>query len=61
MSIAQLTRNDIDYTAGGVNTNIVRKRIEHLRDLIAFHQQQFITAATNEKLLINIDDAFGAL
>ena len=60
MSIAQLTRNDIDYTAGGVETNIVKKRIVHLRDLIAFHQQQFIETATNQKLLINIDNAFGS-
>ena len=60
MSLAQLTRNDVDYTSGGVATNLVGKRISHLRDLIAFHQQQFIEAASNEKLLINIDDAFGA-
>ncbi len=60
MSIAQLTRNDIDYTAGGVGTNIVQKRIAHLRDLIAFHQQQFVEAAKNQKLLMNIDEAFGA-
>lgn len=60
MTLAQLTRNDLDYTAGGVGANMDAKRIGHLRDLIALHQDKFFTAARDEKIRINIDDAYGA-
>ena len=57
--LSRSTRNDLDYTAGGVTTNIEQKRIEHLKTLIKMHGDFFLEAAHNTKLLINIEDAFG--
>lgn len=58
-TLAKLTRNDIDYTAGGVSTNINAKRIMHLRELIQTHRNLFREAAQQEKIAINLDDAYG--
>lgn len=58
--LQKLTRDDIDYSAGGVSTNIVSKRIDHLRStLIPQHDQSFKSAAHTEKLEINISNSFG--
>lgn len=57
--LAKLMRNDIDYTSGGVETNLVRKRIEHLKYLIQVHGERFRQTATSIKLAINLSAAFG--
>lgn len=56
----QLSRDDIDYTAGGVSTNLVQKQIEHMRLLGREHQARFKEAAANYKITRNLRDAFGS-
>lgn len=58
--LAKLTRNDMDYSAGGVTANIVQKRIQHLRDLVQYHDREFKEAARNEKYLINLNAGFAS-
>lgn len=55
---ARLTRDDIDYSAGGVVTPIARQRIKHLDDLIKFHGERFQTAAKAQKLTANLRRAY---
>lgn len=56
--LSKLMRNDIDYNTGNVTTNLVAKRIEHLKELIKMHSERFVTAAKNVKLTANIHAAF---
>ena len=57
-SVARLMRNDIDYTAGGVQTNLEAKRISHYEKLIEFHGKRFKEVAQNIKIAQNISNAF---
>lgn len=56
--LAKLIRNDIDYTAGGVTTNLVAKRISHLREHIKEHRALWQQAAGDLKKTANISMAF---
>ena len=58
--LSRLMRNDIDYTAGGVSTNLVAKRINHLKELIKIHGDRFRQATQDIKVTINIHEAFGS-
>ena len=57
--LSKLCRQDFDYTAGGVTTNIAAKRIEHLKMLIKLFGDQFVTAAAAAKMAINLRSAYG--
>ena len=57
-TMSKLMRNDIDYNSGGVTTNIVAKRIGHLKELIQIHQTRFQQAASDHKKFINISQGF---
>lgn len=59
--IAMLSRNDIDYDAGGVTTNLVAKQIKNLRDMAKERLEAFEKAATDLKLAVNIMGAFRVL
>ena len=59
-SMSKSMRNDMDYTAGGVSTNIEQKRIEHMKFLIQMHDQRFKEMATTYKVAINIAEGFGS-
>ena len=48
------TKADIDYSAGGVITNLVAKRIIHLQGLIKMFRERFEAAAQALKLSQNI-------
>lgn len=54
----KLMRNDIDYTAGNVTTNLVKSRIKHLADLYKLHQDRFRTAAKDWKIAENVSAGF---
>lgn len=54
MMLAKLRRNDIDYTSGGVSTNLVAKRIAHLERARAEHKQDFERVARDLKVTYNI-------
>jgi hypothetical protein len=56
--LAQLTREDIDYTSGGVTANLVAKRIGHLQELIKLHDELFREPAKDRKLAANLMRAF---
>lgn len=54
----KLMRNDIDYTAGNVTTNLVAKRIKHLAELYKLYQDRFRTAAKDWKIAENVSAGF---
>ena len=54
----KLMRNDIDYTSGNVTTNLVAKRIAHLKELYKQHQERFTSTAKQWKLTENINGGF---
>lgn len=56
--LSKLTRNDIDYNSGNVTTNLVAKRIGHLKELIKLHQERFMTAAKQLKIYQNVSNGF---
>jgi len=56
--ISKLQRNDIDYTAGGVGTNIVSKRIEHLKWQIKECRERWMAVARDIKVTRNINQAY---
>lgn len=56
--LAKLTRNDIDYTAGDVQVNLVAKRIDHLKALIKDHKERWETTAKGIKVATNLSMAF---
>jgi hypothetical protein len=56
---AKLARNDVDYQAGNITTNIVQKQIAHLTQMTLQHRELFREAATTHKLAININNAWG--
>ena len=53
--LSKMRRNDIDYNAGGLSTNLVAKRIAHAQNEISEFRQLFREEATQNKLSINID------
>lgn len=57
--IAKMRRNDLDYTAGGVDVNIVAKRIANLTKAREEHRELFRTAASDIKVSANLKRAFG--
>lgn len=54
----ELTRNDIDYNAGGVSTNLVAKRIAHVKGLIQLHKEAFEVQMRELKYVQNANRAF---
>lgn len=59
--LQKLTREDIDYTTGGVTTTLVAKRIAHVEKLIKLYTNRFLEAAKAMKLAKNLNDAFGSV
>ena len=59
--VANMARNDFDYTAGGVTTNIEAKRLKHFTDLIQLHRQRFRDTATSIKVQYNWEQAYGTI
>ena len=57
--VHQLSRNDIDYSAGGVTTNLIEKQRQYLMELLKFHKQEFDIKAKERQVHRNINNAFG--
>ena len=55
----KLTRSDIDYTAGGVTTNLVTKQIAHAKEKMEFYAARFKEVASAIKIQINVNAAWG--
>lgn len=59
--ISKLSRNDVDYAAGNITTNIVGKQIQHLKDLYKLNQEEFKLQGTQMKVAMNVRATFGAV
>jgi hypothetical protein len=46
-------RSDIDFSAGGVTTNMVQKRIDHIKSNLPMFKSEFVTGARTLKATIN--------
>lgn len=57
--MAKLQRADFDYTAGGLQANVVAKELGHLKDRIPFYDERFRSAAQNIKIGVNLQGAYG--
>lgn len=57
----RLARNEVDYDAGGVRTDLTGKQIEWLRQLAAEARGRFVEAASHYKIQRNLAQAFGPL
>lgn len=55
----KLTREDIDYSAGGVQANLVKARLKHIDDQAKFYFEKFQKAAREKKTAINLSRANG--
>lgn len=57
-ALGKLRRNDIDYNAGGVSTNIAAKRISHYERMVPDYQKAWTEAAQAVKVTHNYSQAF---
>lgn len=58
--VTGMRRNDMDYTAGGVAANLVRRRIEHMQNEIKEHRELWEREARDRKNYINLNRAYRA-
>ena len=56
--ISRLQRNDIDYSAGGVQVELDKKQIAYMKEMIPFHRDRFVDAAKSFKIFTNLRQAF---
>lgn len=61
MTLINETANDINISAGNVSVQVGALQIGHLRNLIPMFDDRFREAATNIKLSINLNNAFGSV
>jgi hypothetical protein len=59
--VAQLSRRDLDYDAGGVQVSPETKRLAHFTNLYKLHQEEFNGRATEHKTEINMLNAWGCV
>lgn len=57
-ALGKLRRNDIDYNAGGVATNLAAKRIGHFEKMISEYNQLWTSEAKSIKIAANLSRAF---
>ncbi len=57
----QLSRQDIDYTAGNMQADFTKRRIEYLTKWAAAFKDESVEALKNYKLVINLNSGFAAL
>ncbi len=60
-ALGKLRRNDIDYNAGGVATNLAAKRISHFERAIAEYNKLWTEEARAIKISFNVRQAFRVL
>lgn len=59
--MANMQRNDIDYTVGGVTVSIETRQITYMRESMPFHLNRFKEAAVARKRVLNANQGFAAL
>ena len=57
--ISSLSRNDIDYSAGDVTADVVKRQLANLKELLQYHKNLYVEAAESIKNEININHAYG--
>ena len=57
--LMKLQKEDLDYNAGGMNVDLIKRRIAHIKENLALLKQEFLTLLTNTKVHINYNSAFG--
>jgi len=58
---SQLTRSDLDYQAGNMTVDRVKRWIEHLQKGMELHKTEFETKGKERKLVINLNNAYGCV
>lgn len=56
--LQQYQRNDLDYTIGGVQSNLFSKRIEHFTKMLSFLREEFEVKANTLKVSQNLNNAW---
>lgn len=56
--VAQLSRQDVDHTAGNMTVDVTKRQIANLQALLALHKKEFETMAKQRKVTYNISQAF---
>jgi hypothetical protein len=59
--LMKLQKEDLDYNAGGMSVELVKRRIAHLSNNLTLFKQEFENLATNYKLHINYNSSFGSV
>ncbi len=57
--LQKLHKEDVEYQAGGMTVNIIKKRIAYITGTIKIFKDEFINLATARKTHINYSSAFG--
>lgn len=56
--IAQLTRRDLDYTAGNMTVDLVKRQLAHLEKWSAYYRGEFQTLTQAKKTLENLESCY---
>jgi hypothetical protein len=51
--------NDMDYSAGNVQSSVQGKLVSNLDKLVPMYERRFVEDATSMKLAANLEDAYG--
>lgn len=57
--ISQMSRNQIDYNAGGSQVSLEKQQIEYMTKLREWHKKEFETAARTQKAYCNLEGFWG--
>ena len=57
--LQKLQKEDLDYNAGGMSVDLIKRRINHLSGNISNFKQEFITLITQHKVAHNYKGAVG--
>lgn len=56
--ISELSRRDVDHTAGNMTVDVTKRLIANLTALVALHKKEFDTSAKQRKIAFNVSQAF---
>lgn len=56
---SKLTRNDVNYAAGGVEVSLERTKIGYLKEQLPMHREEFLSMAIERKKRINMIQGMG--
>ena len=59
--LQKLQKEDLDYNAGGMQVDLIKRRINHLAGNISNFKQEFLQLVTQQKVASNYQDAFGQI